>query len=681
LGWRPLPLVRNGTVFHMRNRPTYDEPEVFYSGVPLWYGIRGGRAYGLFFNDASWGTIDLSTSEAGYISFRNPGGPMDYYYFAGPEPGGILDRFTALTGRPFMPPRWSLGYHQCRWSYTPQSQLLDIADELRRREIPADVIYLDVDYMPDGMALQFDPERFPDAAGAIAELHRKGFHVVTNISPLLLRHDPKCAEAVRKGYVLRRANGTPLWGRHFYWPEFRGAPSGDAVWIDFTNSEARRWWAKQHEAFMACGVDGIWNDVNEPDELGGDWPADVQYDSDGDPVEHCRISTQYAMFQVELSREILARHAPDRRPFILSRGGYAGIQRYAALWTGDNSGGWEDHFRLNIPMGLSMSLCGNPNTGHDIGGFFGWPEHGDAPPAELYVRWMQAGAFYPLCRQHRDGFGNHPDRPRPFTEPWRFGPRVEDICRSFIRLRYRLMPYLYTLFHNAHVTGEPVQRPTLFDFPNDPATLEQDYDFMFGPFLLISPVTQPGATEWSTYLPAGVSWIDWWSDATYAGGQVVTTSAPLERMPIFVREGAIIPTGPVYQHEGAGPFDRLTLELYPGRTSSQFTLYEDDGISLAYQKGVSCQTTFEVSRGEDGFKCILHAREGMYEPAPRIMELIFHRIGHRPGRVMQDDKPLTGHEDCASLESAGRGWWFDQGASLLHVLLADAAHGTEIRAT
>src|SRR5690606_4157485 len=211
----------------------------------------------------------------------------------------------------------------------------------------------------------------------------------------------------------------------------------------------------------------------------------VKYNFDGNPVNHSKTSTQYPLLQSESSYQILAAQYPDRRPFVLSRGGYAGIQRVAAVWSGDNRGDWDYDYKLNIPMGLSMSISGQPHNGHDIGGFFGYPDPNDAPTPERYARWMQAGVFSPFCRQHHDGWGNHANPPRPFVEPWQFGDEVENICRAFIGLRYRLMPYLYTLFYNAHAAGQPVQRPTLFDFPSDPATLTQDYDFMFGPYLLV----------------------------------------------------------------------------------------------------------------------------------------------------------------------------------------------------
>jgi alpha-glucosidase len=433
LGWRTYGLVRNDTTFWMRNRPTYGDPTTFYSGVPLWYGMRNGQVYGIFFDDTSWGQIDVGDTSSSYMSFENIGGQLEYYYFAGPTMAQVLDRYTELTGRPYMPPRWSVGYQQCRWSYTPQSQVLDIANQFRVRSIPCDVIYLDIDYMPGGHQLMFNSSTFPTPPSMLSTLHGQGFKVVANISPFLFLDDPKYSTAASNGYLMKNAGGSIHTGWHDYWYFVGGAGTGSLAWIDFSRTTARNWWASQHTSFLNYGIDGIWNDLNEPDELGGAWPSDLKYNFDGQQINHEKTSTQFSLLQTQLSYSILANHYPNARPFVLSRGGYAGIQRYSTLWSGDNTSDWNNDFKRNIPMGLSMSISGNPHNGHDIGGFFGHPDFNDKPSNELYARWMQAGVFSPFCRQHHDGWGNH-DPNRPFIEPWEFGTTVEDICRDWIGL-------------------------------------------------------------------------------------------------------------------------------------------------------------------------------------------------------------------------------------------------------
>jgi alpha-glucosidase len=448
------------------------------------------------------------------------------------------------------------------------------------------------------------------------------------------------------------------------------------AWLDFSKTSTRTWWEGQHSSFLNMGIDGIWNDLNEPDELGGAWPLDVKYNFDGNPVNHNKTAVQYSLLQAKFSYETLAAQFPNQRPWVLSRGGYAGIQRYSALWSGDNGGDWNNDYKRNIPMGLSMSISGVPNNGHDIGGFFGHPTMDNKPSNELYARWMQSGVFSPFCRQHHDGFGNRANPPRPFVEPWQFGTTVENICRDFIGLRYRLMPYLYTLFFDAYDNGAPIQRPTLYDFPADANTLTQNHDFMFGPWMLVSPVTTPGAANWSTYLPAGTQWINWWTDSIHNGGASTSTSVPLDRVPIYVRAGAIIPTGPIVQYDGQAPLDPLTIECYPTGGESSFTLYEDDGISWAFQSGGFAQTTYTMSGIGDTFALHFAAREGGHVPAARNVILKLHRWPGQTTGARLDNTPLVQHATKSSFDGAASGYYHDTAGGLLWAKFADS--GSEV---
>ncbi len=669
LGWRTHGLVRNGTRFYMKNVPTYNDPDAFYAGIPLWYGLRNGTAYAVFFDDTSWGTIDLTSTSSGYMSFKNLGGTADYYYFTGPTMAGILDRYTELTGRPFMTPRWACGYQQSRWSYTPQSEVLSIANEFRTRQIPCDVIYIDVDYMdPDHYQLSFNPATFPDPTGMCTTLHGQGFRTITNIESFLVEGSSKWNSANSNGYLLEY-NGSAHRGWYDYAHYVMGTPTGWVSWVDLTEPAARSWFAGRHTPFLSHGIDGIWNDKDEPEELGGSWPSDVAYDNEGSPAYHSEMGTQYCLFQTQFSYDTLKNHYPNERPFVLSRAGYAGIQRSSAVWSGDNTSKW-DHAQLNIPMGLSMSISGQPHNGHDIGGFFNDPPGSENPISpELYARWMQWGVFTAFCRQHHYGNGNHGNC--PYVEPWEFGTAVENICREFIELRYRLMPYLYTLFHEAHTTGAPVHRPTMYDFQDDPNTILQDYDFMFGPLVLISPVYTEEATSRSVYLPAGAEWINWWDDTLYAGGQTVNTAAPLERLPIFVRGGAIIPMAPVSQYDGETPIDVLTLELYPVGETSDFTLYEDDGISWAYQSGVFASTTCTMSGSGDSFTLDIDARQGSYVPTSRSYLLKVHRWPGHTRVAGLNGGEMTEYFTWPAFEAAAEGYFLDTLTDILYAKFED----------
>lgn len=681
LGWRTLGLRRNGSRFIMRNVPNYGSTDTFYGGVPLWYGLRDGQAYAIFFDDTSWGEINVGQASSSYMFFRNLGGQVDYYVLWGPSMGKILNRYTELTGRPFLPPKWACGYQQCRWSYTPRSEVLAIAGELRARSIPCDVMYLDIDYMNKGWALTFNPVTFPDPAGLCANLHNQGFHVVANISPFLFADDPKRPAAEANNHVLRKADGSLLWGWHDYWYFVGGASTGSMLWLDFSKTAARDWWRAQHAGFLAYGIDGIWNDLNEPDELGGAWPTDVKYSFDGSPVNHNKTATQYCLLETTSSYQALLDHAPHRRPFVLSRGAYAGMQRVSAVWSGDNTADWTNDMKRNIPMGSSMSISGQPCNGHDIGGFFGAPTMDDPPNAELYARWMQWGVFTAFCRQHHDGFGNRANPPRPYAEPWRFGASVETICRNYINLRYRLMPYLYSLFYQAHVTGAPIHRPTVYDFPADPNTLTQDYDFLFGPCLLISPVYTAGATTRSVYLPSGADWIDWWDDTLRTGGTTVSVPAPLDRLPIHVRKGAILPMGPTMQYAGQTAMTELTLEIYPDTTDSSFTLFEDDGETFEYQSGSFATTDYTTRQSGTTFTLQIAARAGSFAPAARHYMARVHRWHSPVNTADVSGVALPRFTNKAQLDASPRGYFHDTVLDILYARFEDTGSAMTLTAS
>lgn len=676
MGWRTQPLRRNGTVFTMRNKPTYSDPTVFYGGIPMWYGLRGGDAYAIFFDDASWGSINAGSESSQYMYFQNAGGQVDYYFFYGPAISKILDRYTDLTGRPYMPPKWACGFQQCRWSYTPASDVTRVADEFRNRSIPCDVIYLDIDYMNRGDQLTFKPETFPDPQSTCGYLHSRGFNVVANVSPWLLEGSGKYNAARDSGYLLMNGS-SPQRGWHDYVYFLMGAPTGWISWVDFSNSAARSWYAAKHVPFLSNGIDGIWNDLNEPDEF-ATWPTNVKYSFDGRNVDHNKTSNQYCLLQTDFSYDVLKDQYPGRRPFVLSRGAFAGIQRSATVWSGDNTSDWTNDFKRNIPMGLSMSLCGEPHNGHDIGGFYGYPDFSTKPSGELFARWMEAGVFSAFCRAHHNGDGVR--QTYPYCEPWTFGTTVETICRDYIGLRYQLMPYLYSLFYQAHTTGAPIQRPTLYDFQRDANTVYQDYDFMFGPWMLVGPVYTAGATSRSVYLPAGTGWTDWWTGTHYSGGQTVSIYAPLNRLPILVRDGAIIPMGPVTQYADQVPISELNLKLYPGSGQSSFTMFEDDGIGWGYQAGSSALTTYAFTTTGASMALDISGRSGSYVPAARHYLVELKRWSTSPQFVALDGAALTQYASRAALNVVDYGWYYDSVSDVLYARFPDSGADMALRA-
>jgi alpha-glucosidase len=589
--------------------PTDDN---LYQAIPFFIALRPEVGYGLFFNTTFWSQFDIGASQPGIWQMETPASELDYYIIYGPEPAEIIRTYTELTGRMSMPPRWALGYHQCRWSYNSEVEVRELAREFRDRRIPCDVFHLDIDYMRGYRVFTWSPKRFFDPATLVKDLIQDGFRTVTIIDPGVkyeLEADYHVFDqGLEQDYFVRKVDGELFHG--YVWPE-------KSVFPDFLRPEVRAWWGELHQSLTDIGVAGIWNDMNEPsirDQPFGDdgekvwFPLDAPQGPIDERTTHAEAHNLYGLTMVRACREGLDRLRSTERSFVLTRSGYAGIQRWSSVWTGDNRSLWE-HLEMSLPMLCNLGLSGVAFVGADIGGFAG------NATAELFARWMQVGLLYPLMRGH-----SAIDTSR--HEPWVFGDRVEQICREAIELRYRLLPYIYTLFWEATSTGAPVLRPLLYHFPNDPHTYKLSDQVLLGPSLMAAPVYRPGVEYRAVYLPAG-TWYDWWSGERYEGPTHILAHAPLERMPMYVRAGGIIPMGPVMQHTGERSLDPLTLRVWPG--VGEWTLYEDDGHSFEYQQGVYATTTYRVD--QDGERLIVEiaARDGQYTPSPR--EVIVQVVG------------------------------------------------------
>ena len=586
-----------------------------YVAVPFYIVLRHGVAFGVFLDNTWRSNFDIGHQSEGVLSFGADGGPLDYYFIYGPSPKDVIARYTALTGRMPLPPLWSLGYHQCRYSYYPESRVRFIAENFRQRQIPADVIWLDIHYQDRYRPFTWNPQRFPDPAKMIADLRKDGFRVVTIVDP----HPPAV-----KGYApydkglaadafVKNPDGTiyqaPVWpskaedGDSPDWSKPPGTPS---VFPDFSKPAARGYWASLYADFVSQGVAGIWNDMNEPavfDTASGTMPLDVRHDNEGAPTDHREIHNVYGMLMSRATYEGLTLLRPGERPFILSRASFAGGQRYTALWPGDNTSNWA-HLRQSIPTLLGLGLSGFPFVGSDIGGFV------DAPSAELYTRWLQAGVFYPFMRTHTM-FGS------PDQEPWSYGTEHEAINRRAIELRYQLLPEIYSVMRESAESGLPAMRPLLLEFPGDESTYGNDDEFMFGSDLLVAPVLREGATDRGVYLPAG-EWYDFWSGARHTGPAGVNVPVTMATIPLFVRGGAFIFGQPVVQHTGEMPGKPLEVTLFPSATSSERWLYEDDGISFDYKRGAFARRRF-AARADGSIE--IGAPEGSYRPASRTLVL------------------------------------------------------------
>ena len=565
-------------------------------------GARGrGRAYGLFFDNTSRTYFDMGKTEPTRVTFGAASGELNYYVFTGGRertPKQVLSDYTDLTGRAPLPPVWALGNQQSRWSYYPESRVREVARGFRESRTPADVIYLDIDYMDGFRVFTWNNERFPDPSKMISDLRAEGFRVVLIIDPGV-KVDPNYY-AYQQGqagdHFVKTADGKELHAS--VWP-------GVCAFPDFTDAKAREWFGSLYKKNLDEGVAGFWNDMNEPGVFLSDetpkpdiyhhpmktFPLDARHAGDGVAGTHARFHNVYGMQMARSTFEGLKRLRPDARPFVLTRAGYAGVQRYSAVWTGDNVASW-DHLRLSIPMLLNMGVSGVALIGSDVGGFSG------NPSPELYTRWLQAAALSPFLRSHSEA-GSNPH------EPYSFPKAYADINRASIELRYRLLPYLYTLFNEHTGTGAPVMRPLWFEYPDDSRTYLIDDQYLVGRDLLVAPVVTEAVTKRHVYFPVGDDWVDWWSGKTFKGGSDADIEAPLDRLPLFARAGAIIPTQPVIQHTGemsSAPLILLTvhggrlipttgLSAGPRATINAGQFYEDAGEGYEYLRGASRTTT------------------------------------------------------------------------------------------
>jgi alpha-glucosidase len=624
---------RNSFVNWNSDTPGYTEgKDPIYQTVPFYTGLQNGSAYGIFFDNSYRSYFDFAKSSQQRVWFGAEGGELNYYFFYGPSLKKILNRYADLTGHMPLPPSWALGNQQSRWSYYPDMMVEEVVSEYRKRDLPLDVIHLDIDYMQSYRVFTWDRDRFQNPKGLSEKLGKQGVKLITIVDPgVKYQPVPKSAAQItsitpelesqqqryyvfdaglEKKYFQRRQNGDLFIPK--VWP-------GESAFVDFTLPAAREWWGGLHRAYTDNGVAGIWNDMNEPsdfvDQTGKNQIDVVSYD-EGEKSTHAKNRNVFALLMARATYEGLERLRPNQRPYVITRAAYAGIQRYSTMWTGDTNSTWEA-LAMNIPMFTTLGLSGEPFVGSDVGGFMG---RGNG---ELLVRAYQVSFLAPFCRNHKviDGYDQ---------EPWRFGKYYEDIIRKYLKLRYQLLPFLYTTLEEAHRTGVPLFRPLVLNYQDDPNTYNLDDEFMIGNDLLVAPVLKPDVTRRMVYLPKGM-WYDYWTHKKYEGGTMIAADAPLETVPLFVRAGAIIPTGPELKYVGEKPADPITFNLYPDdKGSASVTLYEDDGISPAYKQDDFRRTTVSVKRVGVGYVVTTSAPLGRYQPPTRRLTFVVKSPGGVP---------------------------------------------------
>jgi len=595
------PLLRNGAVTQTWNYDSWgysDRNDHLYQSHPWVLAVRGdGSAFGVLADTTVRTRIDLRDG----ISFSTERTPFPVIVIDAASPQEVLKRLALLTGTMPLPPLWSLGYHQCRFSYTPDSKVRAIADGFRTRSIPCDVIWMDIDYMDGYRVFTFDPQGFPDPAATNEYLHENGFKAIWMIDPGV-KKDP--------GYfVYDQGSAGNHWVKTADGEEYNANVwPGPCAFPDFTRPETRAWWAGLYGDFMSHGIDGVWNDMNEPaifpplGILGSKtMPEDNRHRGGGGlpPGPHALYHNVYGMLMIRATREGVQTANPDRRPFVLTRSNYIGGQRYAATWTGDNQATW-NHLRWSVTMILNLGLSGQPFSGPDIGG------HEFNTTRELFARWIGVGALFPFSRGHKTKV-TFPH------EPWSFGSEVEEIARTALERRYRLLPYLYTLFQEASTSGLPVMRPVFFADPADPALRREDHSFLLGPCLLV----QPQLTEEREHVfpePRGI-----WRAVTLVGED---PSREPDHPVLKIRGGSIVPLGRVVQNTTEPSLDPLTLVVSldeEGRAEG--VLYEDAGEGFAYRTGDYRLTTYEARAAGGHVLVRIRSRQGALERPRRTVRV------------------------------------------------------------
>ncbi len=647
LGDKAGPINHRNQAFTLWNINAYawqESTDPLYKSIPFFLALRRGVAYGVFFDNLYRSNFDFGKESEAFYSFGAAGGELNYYFFYGPHPKKVLEEYTALVGRMPLPPLWSLGYQQSRYSYYPEARVHEIARLFREKKIPADVIYLDIDYQDGNRAFTVDRKLFPNFEGMIRDLSAQGFKVVAITDPHI-KKEPDYApydQGMAGDHFVKNPNGSVFVGK--VWP-------GDGVFPEFTLARTREWWGTLYKDFVNMGIRGFWNDMNEPTIFSGPGktlPLDTAHRLDnGTTTDHRAVHNIYGMLNARATYEGLRHLRPEERPFVLTRAAFAGTQRYAASWTGDNTSSW-NHYRLTIPTLLSLGLSGYPFVGADVGGFLG------SPPADLLTRWFELGAFYPMFR-------NHTTKGTADQEPWVNGPEHEAIRRRYVELRYQLLPYIYTSLEESTRAGIPLMRPIFLEYPDAVAFYGEDREFLFGRDLLVAPKVFETMDAYDVILPPG-EWYDYWTGAKLHSGRPLGVNPPLGLMPLYVRAGAILPEQPVVQYTDEIPAGPLELRVYPG-SDCHGSLYLDDGKTYAYRLGDYLRVEYSCQPATDSLAITISRHNARYQPWWKQVHLEVFGMEKAPKEVRADGHSLAEwvyssqwHAVAFTLPESSSGW-------------------------
>lgn len=604
LGEKTGPLNRRGSGYQNWNTDSYaygTGADPLYCSTPFYMGMHNNVAYGIFFDNSFKTFFNFGASNNRFSSFAADAGDMNYFFFHGDTIGEIISQYTHITGRIELPPRWSIGYQQCRYSYYPDKEVLTLAQTFRDKDIPADAIVFDIHYMDNYKIFTWSPKHFSDPKKLVNTLKEMGFHVVVICDPGIKVEEGYHAydEGVRKNIFIKYPDGTNYEGN--VWP-------GRCHFPDFTSQEGRKWWEDQFKLYTDLGVEGYWNDMNEIATWGNMLPEHIEFDFDGHKATTRSARNVYGFQMARSTYDGARKNMNGKRPFVLTRAGYSGVQRYAAVWTGDNVA-YDEHMVMGVRMISNMGLTGIAFAGFDTGGFVGDTN------STLFARWITLGAFSPFFRVH--AMINSRD-----SEPWTYGEEVEQISRNYIRFRYQLLPYIYSLFYEASHTGMPVQRSLAIDYTHQPWVYDGQFhnQYLFGPFLLVAPV-ESSKDFVKVYLPEG-EWYYLFNGSKHTGNTELIIECPVHKLPVFIKEGAILPMQPVKSYTGEKNTE-LILHIYAGSQKTNFTFYEDDGETYEYADGKFSKRLIEY---DPAGRLLLSACEGSYKTTLRTLKVVFHGL-------------------------------------------------------
>ncbi len=570
--------------FNTDDPETDDDSITYYKTIPFYVALKEEATYGIFFDNSFRSYFDMGKEMGDRIFFGAIGGQIQYYFIPGENIKEVVKNYTALTGRMEMPPLWSLGYQQCRFSYFSQEELRELVKTFEEKDIPLDVVYLDIDYMDGFRVMTFKTPNFDDAAGLISDLKEKGIRTITIIDPgVKVDEEYDVFKRGKEGnHFTKKLDGEMFIGA--VWP-------GDSAFPDFSNKDCREWWKSELKKFISeHGMDGIWNDMNEPCVFNNDHKTMLEtclHNSDNGVIEHKEFHNRYGFEMSRCSKEAQEELHPNERGFSMTRATYAGGQRYSSVWTGDNMSLWSQ-MRMSISMNANLGISGFSFVGNDVSGF------GLDSSEELFIRWMEMGPFIPIFRNHSNMYTRR-------QEPWAFGPRAEKIAKKSIELRYELLPYIYDLYYISHKEGLPILRPMIMEYEKDMNLLNMREQFMLGENMIVAPVLYEGERSKTVYLPKG-SWFNYFTMEKLQGGKWYKLPCELDEILVFVKEGAIIPTyNKKFRNVKERP-NNILLKVF-GENAKGFH-YNDDGHSMEYLEGKYTYMDIKVVDGKEELKLI-----------------------------------------------------------------------------